>query len=60
MTTTITVIFYSIIGKMISLGFFSFIVNSFLLILIEKKVFGSKIKNLVEEISKSKKNAIFI
>jgi hypothetical protein len=42
------------------LGFFSFIVNSFLLFLIEKKVFGSKIKKFVENIFKSKKNAIFI
>jgi hypothetical protein len=48
------------IEKFISLGFFSFIVNVILLILIEKKVFGSKIKNLVEEISKSRKKAIFI
>jgi hypothetical protein len=54
------VMFYYIIGKFISLGFFSFIVNSFLLILIEKKVFGSKIKKFLENIFKSKKNAIFI
>lgn len=37
-------IFYFIIKKLMSLGFFSFIVNSFLLILNEKQVFGSKSK----------------
>ena len=58
MTATTTIIFYYIMGKLMSLGFFSFIVNSFLIILIEKNIFGSKIKNLVENISKSKENKI--
>lgn len=44
MTSTIMAIFYFIIKKLMSLGFFSFIVNSFLLILNEKQVFGSKSK----------------
>ena len=43
-----------------SLGFFSFMANLFLLILIKKNIFGSRIKNLVEDIPKSKKKAIFI
>lgn len=58
--TTITIISYYIIGKFMSLGFFSFIVNLFLLILIKNNIFGSKIKKLVEDLPKNKKNAIFI
>jgi hypothetical protein len=42
------------------LRFFSFISNLFLLILIKNNIFGYKIKNLVEDIPKNKKNAIFI
>jgi hypothetical protein len=38
-----------------SLGLFSFIVNSFLLILIKNNIFGSNINNLMEDISKNKK-----
>jgi hypothetical protein len=60
MTTTMTMIFYYIIEKFMSLGFFSFIVNAILLILIEKKIFGTKIYNLVKDISKSRKIVIFI
>ena len=55
--TTITMIIYYIIGKFMSLGFFSFMANLFLLILIKKNIFGSRIKILVEDIPKSKKNA---
>jgi hypothetical protein len=62
MTTTMTstMAIYYIIGKFMSLGFFSFIVNSFLLILIKNNIFGSKIKILVEDIPKNTKKAIFI
>lgn len=58
--TTITMLFYYLIGKFMSLGFFSFIINSLLLILIKKNIFGSNIKNLFEDILNSKVNAIFI
>lgn len=58
--TTITMITYYIIGKVMSLGFFSFISNLFLLFLIKKNIFGSEIKNLVEDIPKNNINAIFI
>ena len=47
-----------------SLGFFSFIVNSILLILIDKNIFGSKIKIWVENVfnssSRTRKTAICI
>src|ERR1700742_374808 len=57
---TITMMFYYLIGKFLSLGFFSFIINSLLLILIKKNIFGSNIKNLFEDNLNSKVNAIFI
>jgi hypothetical protein len=59
MIVTITMIFYYILGKFMSLGFLSFIANLFLLILIKNNIFGSKIKNLFEDIPKKKINVIF-
>src|SRR6516225_103331 len=47
-------------GRFMSLGFFSFIVNSILLILIDKNIFGSKIKIFVDNIFVSRKTTIFI
>jgi hypothetical protein len=56
--TTSTMVVTYILGQIMSLGFLSFIINSLLLILIKKNIFGSNIKNLVLEISK--KNAIIL
>lgn len=50
--------FLFVIEKILSIGFFSFIFNSLLLILIKQNFLGSKLKNILENISKSKKNAI--
>lgn len=60
MITTMTLIYDYIINKLMYLGFFSFIFNSIFIILIKKNLFGSKFKQLVADISKSKKNAILI
>jgi hypothetical protein len=44
---------FTLSSHFMSLGLFSFIVNSFLLILIKNNIFGSNINNLMEDISKN-------
>jgi hypothetical protein len=48
----ITMVFYYLMVKIMSLGLFSFIINLFFIILIDKNVFGSKIKNIFVDIIK--------